>query len=156
MVAKCSFTTANSPFLFMIWIPKNIILYFKLTEPIKRNLRTRLKAFKENRNLAIRIPVPYGSQNAENFNFFVKQKSRNTIKIEANDRNIPFPGICWSWIIEILETKFLAQIGQPLEIRRISDGEHLLTAISDMFNQPPSWWTARYTLGYNVLRYFLP
>ena len=38
----------------------------------------------------------------------------------------------------------LAQIGQPLIIRRISDGERLLSEMLEMFNQPLSWWAARY------------
>lgn len=41
---------------------------------------------------------------------------------------------------------YLAQIGQPLIIRRISDGERLLSEMLEMFNQPPSWWAARYCI----------
>ena len=49
---------------------------------------------------------------------------------------------------------YLAQIGQPLIIRRISDGERLLSEMLEMFNQPLSWWAARYLFGTTTLADF--
>lgn len=46
---------------------------------------------------------------------------------------------------------YLAQIGQPLIIRRISDGERLLSEMLEMFNQPLSWWAARYLFLYDCI-----